>query len=464
METRRYDEARNAFVRAVESDPDHAEARYNLSFVLSNLGDFEGALRETKRALELNPYYTTPRYKLAIDLQFEYAEVLAPELDAAERIVDGEQVESFNFDDGALDAIFQELAPQPASAAAPAAPPADAFALAEDYLSKGLLDRALGEIRRVAVAGADPVQAALLTAQIFLRQGLDGEALERFDAAIARLEGRPWSEEHSRAFAGRARALLRLGRLDDAREAAEAVRASDADRVENLQVLGEALLLQGEAVEAVRVFSHACELAPKDPALLRHLGRAAIAAGRPDDAERALRLAIRHDPDFVAARLELGRLYLDRGRTEDAVAEARAALDVLPTYSDGAELLARALRAGKRYGEAVEVMVDLLAGDPYHLDALVLLGEVLLDEGRRADARTAFLRVLKFDPDRADAHFHLGVAAAAERRFREAIEHWRRSVEADADGAFAEASRDNIATALDLAQVFQTAAAPATTH
>ena len=41
---------------------------------------------------------------------------------------------------------------------------ADAFALAEDYLSKGLLDRALAEIRRVAVAGADPVQAALLTA------------------------------------------------------------------------------------------------------------------------------------------------------------------------------------------------------------------------------------------------------------------------------------------------------------
>jgi tetratricopeptide (TPR) repeat protein len=132
------------------------------------------------------------------------------------------------------------------------------------------------------------------------------------------------------------------------------------------------------------------------------------------------------------------------------VAEARAALDVLPTYADGAELLARALRAAKQYGEAVEVLVDVLAGDPYHLDALVLLGEVLLDEGRRADARMAFLRVLKFDADRAEAHFHLGVAAAAERRFREAIEHWRRAVECDADGALAEAARDNIATALDL--------------
>src|SRR5215210_4995630 len=108
METRRYEEARNAFVRSVEADPEFAEARYNLSFVLSNLGDFEGALRETKRAMELNPYYTTPRYKLA------------PELDAAERISGDHGVESFTFDDQALDQIFAELAPAPA---APAAPP-----------------------------------------------------------------------------------------------------------------------------------------------------------------------------------------------------------------------------------------------------------------------------------------------------------------------------------------------------
>jgi len=393
-------------------------------------------------------------------VQFEYAEVLAPELDAAERVSGEQGVESFTFDDQALDQIFSELAPAPA-AAAEQAPPADAFALAGDYLSKGLLDRALGEIRRVAVAGADPVQAALLTAQIFLRQGLDGEALERFDSAIARLEEQPWGEEHSRAWSGRARALLRLGRLPDAREAAEAVREHDPDRVDNLQVLGEALLAGGDAVRAVRVFSRAVELARTDAGLLRNLGRAAQAAGRPGDAERALRLAIKLDPDFVAARLELGRLYLDRGRHGEAAAEARAALEVLPAYADAVELLATALRAaGDRRG-AIGALVELLEGDPYHFDALLLLGQVLLDEGRRADARTAFARILRFDAGRADALFHLGVVAAAERRFREAIEHWRRAVDADPDGPYAVPARDNIHTALDIAHVFQTAAAPA---
>jgi tetratricopeptide (TPR) repeat protein len=456
METRRYEEARNAFVRAVEADPDNAEARYNLSFVLSNLGDFEGALRETKRALELNPYYTTPRFKLAIDLQYEYAEVLAPELDAAERLVGDDKVEAFTFDDAALDQIFKELAPQSA-AAAPAPVPADSFALAEDFISKGLLDRALAEIRRVAVAGADAVDAALLTGQVFLRQGLDGEALERFDAALARVEGRPWSDVATRAWGGRARALLRLERWDEARAAAETVAQHAPERADNLQVLGEALLHSGAPADAVRVFGRAVELQPGDAGLLRHLGRAALAAGRNADAERALRMAVKADPDFVAARVELARLLLESGRVDDAVRETRAALDVLPTYSEASLLLGHALRAAGRPREAVGALVDLLAGDPYHFDALVLLGQALADDGRPADARQAFTRVLKFDPDRPEALFQLGVLAAAERRFREAIGLWRRVVEAAPAGPLAAAARENIDTALDVVHVFQNA-------
>ena len=381
--------------------------------------------------------------------------MLAPELDAAERISGEERgVEAFTFEEGALDSIFAELQPQ--GAPAQPAPAADAFSLAEDYLSKGLLDRALAEIRRAALGGANPVQAALLTAQIFLRQGLDGEALERFDAAYARLDEQAWSPEHARVLAGRARALLRLGRLPDARDAAETVLRHEPDQGDTLQVLGEVLLLQGEAGESVRVFSRACELSPKDPSLLRHLGRAALAAGRDEDAERALRRAVALDPDFVAARVELGRLLLTGDRVEGAITECRAALDVLPTFSEASLLLGAALRRAGRPGEAVGALLDLLAGDPYHFEGLVLLGQALADEGRREDARRAFGRVLRFDPGRADAHFHLGVVAAADRHFREAIEHWRRVVEVDPRGPLAGAARDNIATALDVARVFRT--------
>jgi tetratricopeptide (TPR) repeat protein len=311
----------------------------------------------------------------------------------------------------------------------------------------------------VAVAGADPVQAALLTARIFLRQGLDGEALERFDAACARLEGQPWSAGTAQALAGRARALLNLGRLAEAVEAAGEVRDRLPDDRDNLQVLGESLLLGGAAEDAMRVLSHAAGLAPRDPAVLRHLGRAARAAGRRDDAERALRRAVELDGDFVAARVELGRLLLEVGRVEDAIRESRAALDVLPTYGDAAYLLAVAQRRAGVPGEAMATLIDLLEGDPYHLDGLVLLGQVLNDQGRRDDARRALQRVLRLNRDRADAHFHLGVVASEERRFRDAVAHWRDAIDLQPDGPFVPAARENISMALDVARLFHTDAA-----
>src|SRR5207248_85152 len=51
--------------------PEFAEAHYNMSFALSNLGDFEGALRETKRALELDPYYVPQKFELAMEVEYE---------------------------------------------------------------------------------------------------------------------------------------------------------------------------------------------------------------------------------------------------------------------------------------------------------------------------------------------------------------------------------------------------------
>ena len=53
----RVEEARAALVRAVDADPTSAEARYHLAYALSALGDYRGALRETKRALELDPLF-----------------------------------------------------------------------------------------------------------------------------------------------------------------------------------------------------------------------------------------------------------------------------------------------------------------------------------------------------------------------------------------------------------------------
>jgi tetratricopeptide (TPR) repeat protein len=208
-ELHKHDDARNAFARAIQARPDFAEAHYNMSFTLSNLGDFEGALRETKRALELDPYYVPQKFELAMDVEYEDPDLtVPPDLGGAQHAE--ADVADFDFDPESLDTLFTELVPGPGpTAEAPAArssSDASPFSMAVDYLSKGYYDRASAEINRALARGYDRAEGMTLLGEVFSKQGLFGEALERYRAALALEADRP------AALAGEASALLRLGR------------------------------------------------------------------------------------------------------------------------------------------------------------------------------------------------------------------------------------------------------------
>ena len=83
--------------------PRYAAAHYNLSFTLSQLGDFDGALRATKRALELEPYYVPQKFQLTIDLQYEDPLIaIVPEI-SADVTARADLGDAFAFDAGVLD-------------------------------------------------------------------------------------------------------------------------------------------------------------------------------------------------------------------------------------------------------------------------------------------------------------------------------------------------------------------------
>ncbi len=63
--TERYEEARAAFEESLRIDPDVSWRHARLGFVLTRLGDFDGALAALNRALELNPESTLALYNRA---------------------------------------------------------------------------------------------------------------------------------------------------------------------------------------------------------------------------------------------------------------------------------------------------------------------------------------------------------------------------------------------------------------
>ena len=442
---KKHEDARNAFARAIQSRPGYAEAHYNLSFTLSNLGDFEGALRETKLALELEPYYVPQKFELAIDLEYEDADLtIQPDL-GGERRTD-EAVDEFDFDPELLDVLFTELTPTPAPAPATAADAAP-YAMATDYLSKGLFDRASGEVSRAMARGAPRGEGYLLLGDIFAQQGLHGEALERYR------EARRTDDTLRAAKVGEAWSLVRLGRASEARPLAEELLADTPGEIAVLMLVATARAEAGDPASALEALEVARRVAPMRADVQQKIGEIARSLGDLEGAIAAYRHALQLDPDFAVVRFQLARLLVGKGQRREAEAELEAALDAVPTYAEATLDLAGLMRDDGRATAALPLLVELLQRDPYHFDALIALGETLLALGRKRDATVAFTRVLRFDPDHAGALFHAGSLLAEQNRYREAIDRWQRVVELAPASSYAKRARREMRTASDLDRI-----------
>ncbi|HEX8946016.1 MAG TPA: tetratricopeptide repeat protein [Gemmatimonadaceae bacterium] len=446
-ELRKFEDARNAFARAIQARPEFAEAHYNMSFTLSNLGDFEGALRETKRALELDPYYVAQKFELAMDVEYEDPDLsIQPDL-GNERPADA-AIADFAFDPQTLDSLFTELTP-----AAVAAPPrprntdSSPFAMATDYLSKGLFDRASAEINRAMARGTPRADGLALLGEVFARQGLFGEALERYREAL-QLE-----PDLRLAAIGEAWSLVRLDRAIEARPIAERLSKQHPDDVDLLMLVATACADSGDPAAALCALETARRVAPMRADIHQRIGDIADALGDIDGAIAAYRHALQLDQDFAVVRFQLARLLQSKGQNREAEQELVAALDAVPTYAEATLELAMLRRRLGRPADALTLLVELLHRDPYHFDALLSLGETLLALGRKRDAVHAFTRVLRFDPSHVGALFYEGAILVEQHRYRDAIARWEKVIELGPTTEYARRARRDMRTAADLQRI-----------
>jgi tetratricopeptide (TPR) repeat protein len=389
----RYSDARNAFARAIQTNPDFAEAHYNLSFTLSNLGDFAGALRETKRALALDPMYTPQKLELAIELPHEEIRLtVAPPI--TEKDESTEHVEDFHFDPAVIEELFS---PKPTRQELAAEDPLAGFALAKDFITKGMYDRAQAEIARVLARGGDKVLGLVLAGDSFAAQGLHGEALERYNRALGMEEGNPYARQ------GAARSLLALGRADEARPFAEALVEAGSSDI-NLQLLAaEARVASLDKPGAREILAGLRRSESRNANVLKRVGDLYAALGDENDAMTAYRASLGIDERQVETRVALGRMFAKAGDDAGAIRELETVLLTAPNHDVAVVSLVAPYRRTGRSRSALPRVVALVRRDVYHFPALVALGEILIDLAREADALNAFERILRFDPDHAEA-------------------------------------------------------------
>jgi tetratricopeptide (TPR) repeat protein len=215
LEFGRFAEARDACVRAIQSDASIAQAHAVLAQALAGLGDVDGAARSDDRATKLDPHALRQPMTLEMD---------APE-------------------SGTL---------LPGGAKAATAVPD--YTLGRDYLSKGLPDRALAEIRRALARGADETEGQVLLARCFAERG-EYDVAEKELSALSGVADEHVSVElaHVHRTMGRPREALR--RVVD-------LLKSNVYHLTALVVLGESLLDMKRTRDAAKAFSRVLKLDP----------------------------------------------------------------------------------------------------------------------------------------------------------------------------------------------------------
>lgn len=179
-------------------------------------------------------------------------------------------------------------------------------------------------------------------------RGDHDEVLRLTDAILAQRPGDDAAHEL------RARALLALGRLEEAeRHAADAVRL-DPDEIRYRELLANVLSRRGAHREAAAEFGRLARNDPRQPDWTVAEARERIGAAQASMGVEAARRAVRLDPSNGRAQLTLAQALARTGDAHGALQAASRAVELLPGEPDAREALADALWLADRDAPAFD--------------------------------------------------------------------------------------------------------------
>jgi tetratricopeptide (TPR) repeat protein len=253
------------------------------------------------------------------------------------------------------------------------------------------------------------------------------------------------------------------GRMEEAKQAAEAVLAKDPGNGRALTLLGW-ISLQRQAPEEAQAYFHkisrmddravigfalasyrlgnitgaydlvrsAVQRVGATPLLRTMEGYFALMVGRVDEAKQDLEAAIRMQPQAVVlARSLLAQIYLVQDRKEAALSEASQAL----TKSSGSPMalfsLALVKMAQFELPEAIQYLEKALAADPDFIVAYVYLAKVWLGTEYLGRAQKTIQKALQLAPRDAQVLSLAAFIRLAYRDYSDAFQLWTRASRAD---------------------------------
>lgn len=200
-----------------------------------------------------------------------------------------------------------------------------------------------------------------------------------------------------------------------------AVRKQQSEASRNL---GEAYMVQGDYISALRELLQAQELYADDPYLQNNLGLAYLGRGRPDLALRHFEQALKLNPAYAPALNNKGATLLALEDWDAAIVAFLTITDDL-LYSTPHYPLANlgwAYYNKRDYAQAERYYREALNIEPEFLMALQGLARTHLLRGNTAEAITLLERARRSFPRQPEVHLDLGRAYIRQHQYSEAAQ------------------------------------------
>jgi tetratricopeptide (TPR) repeat protein len=315
----RLDEAAEFLSAGLELDPEYVDCHNALGIVRMQQRQYATAVVHFRRAVELNPYHAAARYQLGrLLVQEGKLEEAAKQFEHLLRSTP-DDVRAGHERGPENPTVHKQLG---------------------NVLVK--LDRPRQAVTHLRAALlADPQNAET---HFNLGQALCG--LGEFDEGIVHyrrtLEIDPESAPTHNNWGI---ALCRQHRFEEGAEHFQEAVRIDPRFAQAYNNLGRALCNSGRTDEGMLQYRKAVSIDPRFAQAQRNLGAALETQRRTEDAIQAYREALAIDPQSAHAHFRLGRLLLQQGERESAITHLREAVRLEPGLLDAQELLDQALNA-----------------------------------------------------------------------------------------------------------------------
>jgi tetratricopeptide (TPR) repeat protein len=325
---KQYDEALPNYLKALQINPYFVDAHYNLGILFDKRDEPIKAIEHYRKAVELEPDFAKANNNLGVALLKQ------------------------DLTEEAIIYLQKALRKDPDLAAGH-------INLGLALTKQGKPNAAVVHYNKALQISSNLPKAQFGLGAALVKQGRTEQGVHHIKRA---LEINPDYPEAHNNLGGQ---LLQEGKIDEALGHFNAALKTNPDIAEANNNIGIILIHKGRISEAVFHFQEAVRIQPEFTLAQDNLRKAlAIQQNQMDTEMERILAALKNNPDDPVLNYVLGNLYLGKGELNNAIGQFQKALSVQPNFPQALNNLAMTHTFSRQYDQALEAFKKLIALQP----------------------------------------------------------------------------------------------------